>query len=261
MHLGVLSFRSAQERWAERERVAANSVEAAFLEMQGQSMLEESRERFGEAHRLYPRAFENRLNLGFFHLYRGTLLQPEVLHDELPSDPADFEEAARWFVLAEESSPGSFRAHFNMATALARAGRVEQAVAEFERMAKEDTERTTIYAWPLSDLYRRLGRTEEALGMLAKIDALEPGSRGLAALRRAEVLVQARRFPEAKAALDAARAALGAQDVRPDVYMARLLAATGVPENLPALRALWTLVVASGYRPGPKDRAVIEALR
>ena len=97
--------------------------------------------------------------------------------------------------------------------------------------------------------------------MLGRIDALEPGSRGIAALRRAEVLVHARRFPEAKAALDAARGALGEKDVRPDVYMARLLAATGVPENLPALRGLWSLVLDRGYRPGPKDRAVLDALR
>ena len=261
MHLGAVCFRLAQSTWSERLASRGRSAPADVLEMQGTALLDEARERYGEAHRLYPRAFETRLNLGYFHLYRGTLLHPEVLHDEVPSDVSDFEEAARWFVLAEESSPGSFRAHDNFAKSRALAGRVDEAIVEYERMAAEDTDRTTHYAWPLARLYGRVGRTEDALRMLAKIDALSPEQGGTVALLRAEALTRAKRFVEAKAALEDARRRLGPDDPMPDVYMARLLAATAVPENLPALRELWTLVLSREYRPGPKDRAVVDALK
>ena len=261
MHLGAVSFRLAQRKWSERAGMRGRSASADFLEMQGLSLLDEALERFGEAHRLYPRAFETRLNLGYFHLYRGTLLHPEVLHDEVPADASDFEEAARWFALAEESSPGSFRAHDNFAKSRALAGRVEEAITEYERMAAEDTDRTTHYAWPLARLYARVGRTEDALRMLAKIDELSPADRGTVALLRGEALMRAKRFAEAEKSLEGAATILGKADPRPPVFMARLLAATGLKENLPMMRLLWDAGLARGHTPGPKDRAVLEALK
>jgi len=65
------------------------------------------------------------------------------------------------FTLAEESSPGSFRALYHRASALAEGGLVDEAVKEFERLAR-DTSRTTLYAYPLANLYRRQGRFDDA---------------------------------------------------------------------------------------------------
>jgi hypothetical protein len=43
--------------------------------------------------------------------------------------------------------------------------------------------------------------------------------------------------------------------------MARMLVATGIPENLPMAAVLWKAALERGHRPGPRDRAVLDALR
>jgi tetratricopeptide (TPR) repeat protein len=208
LHLGVQAYIRAKKGYdALAAAGLASDPGTIFAERAAREELDFAMESFHEAHRLYPRAFETRLNLGFAHLHRGLLLNRS--HDpDAPADPGPFLEAARWFTLAEESSPSSFRAFYNRATAWAFAGRVPEAIAEFERLSA-DRSRTTLYAWPLADLYRRAGRTEDALAQLALVEEREPADAGLVALRRGEVLAAAKRYREADRELQRAASLLG----------------------------------------------------
>jgi len=192
--------------------------------------VDQALESFRRAQEIHPRSFETRLNLAFLHLERARL-------GEGPGAAADFREAIRWFALAEESSPGSFRALYNRATAMAEAGMVPEATAEFERLS-QDPSRTAMYAWPLADLYGRAGRWEEALRQLDRAEGIQPENAGIAALKKGEVLAQAGRFAEGKAEIRRAARLLVPGDPRPRIYMARLLEASGTPEDIRISRAL-----------------------
>jgi tetratricopeptide (TPR) repeat protein len=260
LHLGVQAYRRAKEGFEALNAAGLGGDPGAmFAERAAREELDFAMEEFHEAHRLYPRAFETRLNLGFAHLHRGLLVN-RGSDPDAPADPEPFLEAARWFTLAEESSPNSFRAFYNRATAWAFAGRVGEAIGEFERLSA-DRSRTTLYAWPLADLYRRAGRTEDALAQLALVEEREPSDAGIVALRRGEVLAAAKRFREADRELQRAASILGPGDPRPPALMARVLVGTGIAENLPAARVLWAAALARGHRPGPRDRAVMEAVK
>jgi len=257
MHLGVEYYRLAERIFA--DAAAGDQVGRVLGERSGEGCLDRAREEFEASLALYPGAFETRLNLGFFHLYRGRLANRETHPDEPPKVPEEFREAIRCFTLAEQASPGSFRALYNRATAMAEAGMVAEATREFERLS-QDTSRTTMYAYPLADLYRRAGRTDDALAQFDHIVQVSPADEGTAVLKRGEALTQAARFSEAEAALRRAAALLGPSDPGPPLYMARLLVGTGLPENLPAARTLWDAALARGHRQGPKDRKVLRAL-
>ncbi len=260
MHLGVEYYRLAERASAELDaRKDRTDVQSGFLDEEVHVLLDLSLEQFRRAHGLYERAFETRLNMGFAHLFRGILLNRDADPDAPPPKPEDFREAVRWFTLAEESSPGSFRALYNRATAMALLGQVKEATAEFERLS-QDKSRTTMYAWPLADLYRRAGRVEDALAQFDFIERTTPEEAGTLALRRAEVLTGAGKFKEGIVQLDRARELLGLADPGPPLFMARLLVATGLPENLETVRVLWASALDRGHRPGPKDRNLLRAL-
>jgi len=260
LHLGVESFRGAQADFDRLDGLAdRKSTEAGILDLRGRAGIDRALAEFTEAQRLYPGAFESRLNLGYLHLYRGQILNREADPDGPASHPEEYRQAIRWFEEAEKASPGSFRALYNRASAMARAGMVPEATAEFERLAK-DPSRTTMYAWPLGDLYRRAGRTEEALAQFDLIERLSPEDAGTLCLKRAEVLTAARRFVEADAELQRAAKVLGMENPGPPLYKARLLVAEGKPEMLPLAKALWQAALERGHRPGPKDRALIAAI-
>jgi len=224
-------------------------------------------EEFHRAPAISPRAFETRLDLGLAYLLRGQLRNRNADPDAPPPAPGDFEEAARWFTLAEESSPRSFRARYQRGNALALLGRTEDATREFEAMARQDTLRTTIYDYPLAELYRRAGRTEDALARLDHVLSLKKEEAAIVLPKKAEVLGGARRFVEADACLQRALPFFGKadpagkRDPRPLVFKVRLLVLEGGARNLEFARAFWrTAVTEFGYRPGPKDRMVVEAL-
>ncbi len=261
LHLGVEGYRRALRDFEEMDALPPEDwIGAAFAKESAEGLLAFAEEEFEEARRLYPGAFETRLDLGFLHLHRGILLNRDADPDAPPPHRSDFLEAIEWFRLAEQASPGSFRALYNRATAMAKAGMVPEAIAEFERLAKDES-RTTMYAWPLADLYRRAGRYDAALGQLDLIERLEPKDAGTVALKRGEVLTRAGRFAEAEKELRRAKERLGESDPGPPLYMTRLLVATGIPENLPAAAALWRAALDRKHRPGPRDRAVMEAIR
>ena len=259
MHLGVQSYRAAEKSHADAGR-ATDRVGRTFGTRAGNDAMDFALEEFTKAHHLYPRSFETRLNLGFLHLFRGRVANRDVAPGEPVAAPEEFREAIRWFTLAEESSPGSFRALFNRASAMAEGGMTAEAIPEFERLSA-DTSRTTLYAWPLADAYRRAGRFDDALLQLRHIEEVDPAQAGAAALRAGEVLVDGKRFADAKRELERAARILGPEDPRPPLHMARLLVATGLPENLPMARMLWKAALERGHRPGPKDRAVESALK
>ena len=261
MHHGVEAYKKALKTYGALDAKSdRRDPDSAFLEYRAKYLLDSALEDFTRSQELYPRAFETRLNLGNLHLYRARLLNRDADPDAPPPLPEEYREAIRWFALAEESSPGSFRALYQRATAMAEAGLVEEATREFERLA-QDRSRTTMYAWPLASLYARAGRTADALAQLDLIESIRPGDAGPAALRRGEILTRAGRFREAEKELQRAATVLGIDDPGPPLYMARLLVATGIPGNLPAARTLWNAALERGHRPGPKDRAVVEAIR
>ncbi|MCK6480859.1 MAG: tetratricopeptide repeat protein [Planctomycetes bacterium] len=229
LHDGVQRLRTALATKAEGE-ASGDPVGRSLGTRSGRDQMEQALASCRAAQEIHPRSFETRLNLAFLHLERARA-------GEGPGAAADFREAIRWFTLAEESSPGSFRALYNRATAMAEAGMVPEATAEFERLSK-DPSRTALYAWPLADLYRRAGRWEDALRQLDRAEEVSPGDAGVAALKRGEVLAQAGRFEEGKAAIRGAARLLPPGDPRPRIFMARLLEASGSPEDVRTARAL-----------------------
>jgi tetratricopeptide (TPR) repeat protein len=260
-HLGVRAYEMAMEGVQALE--APGGIDGpgrAFLARDVDDLLDFALEEFRAAHAIYPRAFETRLNLGFLHSYRGMLANRDADPDAPPPRPAEFLEAVRWFTLAEESSPNSFRALYNRATAMAKAGQVAAATAEFERLAQDES-RTTMYAYPLADLYRRAGRHDDALAQLHLVERIAPEDAGTVALKKGEVLAAAGRFREAEEELRRAARVLGERSPLPPLYMARLLVATGVEGNLEPAGVLWKAALERGHRPGPKDRTVVEALQ
>jgi tetratricopeptide (TPR) repeat protein len=260
LHLGVEAYRVALRKFEKLdERWGSTEPGTAFLENEASGFLEFALEEFVEAHRLFPGAFETRLNLGFAHLYRGNLLNRDSDPDGPPPRPEPYVEAARWFGLAEKASPGSWRALYNRASALGKAGRLPEAIAEFERLS-QDRSRTTIYAWALSDLYSRAGRTDDALRQVDLIESIEPQDRPRAALRRVDILLRARRFEEADRALARAFEIVGRGDPLAWVRVARLLVAGGKAGDLPRAREAFAEALRLGHHPGPADGAVLKAL-
>jgi tetratricopeptide (TPR) repeat protein len=260
MHLGVEAYRVAQKRFEGLEgRWGSTDPGTAFMEREATDFLDFALEEFVLAHALYPGAFETRLNLGFAHLYRGNLLNRGADPAGPPPFPEPYLEAARWFTLAEKASPDSWRALYNRATAIGKAGRVHEAIVEFERLA-QDKSRTTIYAWALSDLYSRARRPDEALRQVDLIDSIAPGDLPQSVLRRVDILLRARRLDEADRALARAWEVLGRADSRVWVRMARLLVAGGRSGDLPRAREAWAEALRLGHKPGAADRALVMAL-
>jgi tetratricopeptide (TPR) repeat protein len=258
MHLGTVRFHAVEEAVRDAEALEARGEPLAGpIYARAAAALDETLALFREAWIRYPGAFETRLNMGFAHLVRGNLHHRGAHPDAIPERPDDFLEAARWFTLAEEASPGSFRAKYNRGTALARAGALDRARAEFLEMAEADPGRTTMYAYPLADIERRRGDADAALRWLDRVLEVAPGDAATVALKRAEVLGTARRFPEADAEVTRALGILGPEDAMPGVVKARLLAAEGDPAKRPLASAVWKRARELGHRPGPKDRDLV----
>jgi tetratricopeptide (TPR) repeat protein len=232
LHDGVQRLRTALATKAAGE-ASGDPVGRSLGVRSGLDQMDQALDAFRRAQEIHPRSFETRLNLAFLHVERARARAGE----EGGGVAADLREAIRWFSLAEESSPGSFRALYNRATAMAEAGMVPEATAEFERLSR-DPSRTAMYAWPLADLYRRAGRWEDALRQLDRAEEVSPADAGVAALKKGEVLAQAGRFAEGKAEIRRAARLLDPGDPRPLLFMARLLEATGDPEDLKAARRL-----------------------
>ncbi len=260
-HLGVARFAAAERAFGQADGLEGMDPEgAAAARGRGLALTDAALAEFGRAQEIYPRAFSTRLNLGSAHLTRARVLNHGAHPDDPPPHSADLEAAIRWFTLAEEASPGSGRAQYYRATAQAERGLVEEALAAFLEMDRKDPAHAHLYDFPLADLLRRSGRTDEAIARLDVALARNPADAGTVALKKAEALTGARRFDEADGALRAAWDALGPRDARVYVYMARMLAASGRADVLPRMREFWGSALALGHRPGPKDREVLAAL-
>jgi tetratricopeptide (TPR) repeat protein len=260
-HLGVAFFRGAEALDVKAEGPGdATTEEREVHRVQAAELVQGALDRFRAAQAIYPGSFATRLNLGSALVDIARWRNRGSDPDSPPPRTDEYEEAIQWFTKAEEISPGSGRAQYFRATAMAEVGRVDEALAEFTRMRKGDPDRGHLYDFALADLNRRKGVFDAALGWLDRALERDPSSEATVALKKSEILVQAGRFDEADAQLRRAHGLLGPDNPLVLVYMARMLAASGKPQYLPTIRDFWSRAVQGGHRPGPKDRRVLELL-
>lgn len=108
---------------------------------------------------------------------------------------SDLEQAELHLSRAAELDPKNYWYRSRIASIYSATKRTEEAVAEYESMLKDFPKKTDTY-YSLAELYPALGKMDEALAVLDKIDTLAGRSDGTA-MERFQILCDQKKFQEA----------------------------------------------------------------